>query len=356
LGEVGLTSNFRLPAFLALGGLLFAGLIVPGPALADTISCPTSPTPFKICADYESSITGNSKASTIETSINTAITSIESQFFNPITVYISFDDPTVSGQISIGSNIGENVTNEYLVTYSQFIQALALDDNRPYDVTAMLHLDSSATVDPVNGNSDMLLKSANAEALGFSIPNVVSSSSNPDGTVYLNIPQLNLSRTGSISNSKYDLQSVVMHEIDEVLGLGSTLGQSLPSPYNTYISPEDLFRYDANGNRTFSTATEAWFELTPGTKLIQFNNNSSGDYGDWAAGGPVLVQNAFGTQGKAGQVNLSSYELIALDSVGYDLTPEPSTWLLLAGGLLAIAGLHRTRRNALHSGRYTEMR
>lgn len=139
-----------------------------------------------------------------------------------------------------------------------------------------------------------------------------------------------------------------MHEIDEVLGLGSTLGQGFPGPYNTYMSPEDLFRYDANGNRTFSTATQAYFEITPGTQIAQFNNGSGLDYGDWASGtGTVRVQDALGTTGTAGQVNLSTAEIEALGVIGYDTlpaaAPEPSTWILFSMGTIACAMWQKSR-------------
>ena len=49
--------------------------------------------------------------------VDAAITQIESHYYNPITVNISFDDPTVSGQITLGSNVGENVTSNYVISY-----------------------------------------------------------------------------------------------------------------------------------------------------------------------------------------------------------------------------------------------
>ena len=85
------------------------------------------------------------------------------------------------------------------------------------------------------------------------LENPASGQKMPDGTVYLNLNAMNDSRSNpaSAATGKYDLETVAMHEIDEVLGLGSTLGQGFPGPYNTYMSPEDLFRYDASGKRTF---------------------------------------------------------------------------------------------------------
>jgi hypothetical protein len=109
-----------------------------------------------------------------------------------------------------------------------------------------------------------------------------------------------------------------MHETDEVLGFGSTMGQGLAAPYNTYPSPEDLFRYNSAGARSFTTASTAiaYFSLDGKTHLDQFNNTGSGDYGDWANSSTVQVQDANGTAGKEANLNV---ELTALDVIGYTL-------------------------------------
>ena len=71
---------------------------------------------------------------------------------------------------------------------------------------------------------------------------------------------MNLDRTGPQDPSKYDLMAVAMHEMDEVLGLGS----ALPSPPSGNPFAEDLFRYNAGG-RSYSAAngTQAFFSIDP---------------------------------------------------------------------------------------------
>ena len=266
----------------------------------------------------------------------TSITQIESHFYNPITVNISFDDSS-----TLGGDVGANVTNNYVITYQSFIQALQQDTNQPYVAAALANLPTGAT-DPINGNTDMLIHSADAAALGMPI----AGASSPDGKVFLNLSAMNLSRLTNPTGGQYDLETVAMHEIDEVLGLGSTLGQGFPSPYNGYLSPEDLFRYDTNGNRTFAAGSDAWFEVTPGTKIAQFNSTAGLDYGDWLnVNGQVHVQDAVGTTGHSGQVNLSASEIQALAVIGYETVapvPEPSTWILFLAGA-AVCGLLRAR-------------
>jgi hypothetical protein len=315
------------------------------------MACPgggETPTPglaFTICATFDSGYT-----SVAETTINSAIQQFETQFHNPMTVYINFASATPGGGEIPAGDIGWNSTNNYVISYQQFINALDVDTYRPYDVTALLssNLANGTTIPNSGGVTNMLIHSANAEALGISLAGVVSSASNPDGTVYLDLPVMNLSRSNTPTNAQYDLETISMHEIDEVLGLSSTLDQGLPAPYNTYYSPLDLFRYNSSGQRSMSTSSSAWFEITPGTKVQQFNSASGLSYGEWKnTSGHVQVQDVTATAGTADEVNLGPNEIEALDAIGYDTlptaTPEPSTWLLFGAGIAA-CGLWRKLR------------
>ena len=96
---------------------------------------------------------------------------------------------------------------------------------------------------------------------------------------------MNLSRTGPQDSIDYDLQSVAMHEIDEVLGIGGA-GSRLPTT-NSSLGPLDLFLYSAVGVRSFTTSSSAtaYFSINGGTNdLVNFNQTAGADYGDWASG------------------------------------------------------------------------
>jgi hypothetical protein len=107
--------------------------------------------------------------------------------------------------------------------------------------------------------------------------------------------------------------------------------------------PEDLFRYDAARNRSFTTSSsaQAFFSLNGSVRLAQFDNQNDGDFGDWqsnplAPGVSPQVQDAFATPGANPVLGVN--ELTALDVIGYNLAPsvqipEPGTGLLLAFGL-----------------------
>jgi hypothetical protein len=114
-------------------------------------------------------------------------------------------------------------------------------------------------------------------------------------------------------------------------------------------NPEDLFRYDGSGIRSYALnsqtsqnctgASVANFSLNGTTNLKQFNNcNNGGDYGDWASNGsPPAVQDAFATSGSSPSLAVTSPEVVALDAIGYNLSAVPTP--LIGHGLSAFLGL-----------------
>lgn len=125
--------------------------------------------------------------------------------------------------------------------------------------------------------------------------------------------------------------------------------------------PEDLFRYAANGSRSYglnsqtgvacSGAPAAYFSLTGAVDLAQFNNcNNGGDYGDWQSGigNPAQVQDAYASPGSTPSLGLTSPEMTALDAIGYNLdppaVPEPTTLTLMTAGLGIVALVARRRQ------------
>lgn len=301
------------------------------------LTCATAPASANliITPTFDTSIAGDANAGVIEGTINTAIGVYESDFLNPINVAITFQE---------GGGLGSSAFTLHPESYSSFRTQLALNATDANDATALAAL-PTGPVNPVTGTDTVLVKSANAKALGY------SGFSGSDGTIILNT---SLTIPGSSgSSSTYSLLSVTEHEIDEILGLGSTLGLNFKgqnAPLNNDPSPEDFFRFDAGGARSFTlNAATAYFSLNGATDIAQFNNpafsscSPCGDYGDWATGATPLVQDAFATPGSS--PTLSYAELTALDVIGYDLvTPEPGTAALIAIGLISLA-IHKRRRH-----------
>jgi hypothetical protein len=291
------------------------------PAWANLIITPT----------FDTSITSDPNASIIEGTINTAIGVYESEFVNPINVGITFRE---------GGGLGASGFNLYQTPYSIFRSHLAATATDSDDATTLAAL-PTGTLNPATGTDTLLIKSANAKALGY------TGFTGSDGTIILNTT---LTTPGSLgSSSTYSLLALVEHEIDEILGLGSTLGLELPSPLNNNPSPQDFFRFEAGGARSFTlNAATVYFSLNGTTDLVQFNNPdfascspNCGDYGDWASSSTVRVQDAFATVGSSPTLGL--VEITGLDVIGYQLaTPEPGTAALLLGGLF-LAGIFRRR-------------
>jgi len=248
---------------------------------------------------FDSSILTDPNSATIQATINMVIAEYQAAFSDPITVNVTFK--TMSGGLSSSS------WNYYYIPYSTFRADLAAGASTSNDTTALAHIPNTAT-DPILGGTYVIVNTANMKALDSSYNDM-----NQDGTVFLNTSIMNLDRV-SINAAKYDMASCVAHELDEVLGLGSYLNPYIPA---NYIRPEDLFRYDGSGNRSFTNSSSAlaYFSIDGTTKIVQFNQSSSGDYGDWASSATKRVQDAFGT--KAVIIDPSSAEYTALDVIGY---------------------------------------
>ncbi len=290
-------------------------------ALFLLVAVPAWTSPFTIIPTFDTTITSDPNAAAIEGVINAAIAIYEHDLLDPITVRITFQE---------GGGLGGSSSFYANLSYATYLAQLTADAKSSDDFTALAHLGTGPN-NPVNGASTIDVKTANLRAIGIDF-NVAS-----DGTITLNT---NLTDVGSPGTTgQYSLMAVAEHEIDEVLGFGS----SLPSPPQGAPFPEDLFRYDGSGNRSFNTndSSLAYFSIDGTTLLAQFHNvNDGADYGDWESSATPQVQDAYATPGSHPQLGV---ELRALDVIGFDLAaPEPATWLLTLAGL-ALAAFRKFR-------------
>jgi hypothetical protein len=266
---------------------------------------------------FDVSITSDPNAAAIEATIKAAIANIESQFSDPITVNITFQK---------AGGLGSSSTFFATGSYAAFLAALKADAKTSDDATAVGLLPNVAA-NPVNGATTINVKTANLRALGIMV-NLPPGQ--PDGTIGLNTMITSPGSPGSTGT--FNLLAVVEHEIDEVLGLGS----SLPLVLAGTIFPQDLYRYSGVNTRSFTTANSlAFFSINGTTSLAQFDNqNDGGDFGDWQSnplppGVLPKVQDAFATPGANPAL---SVELNALDVIGYDRVPSTPTVTLKVNG------------------------
>ena len=293
----------------------------------------------------------------LQTVINNAINTYEGLYTDPITVTIYFryqsTRPNGSGGfVAWGPNaLAQSNYTEYANTWANFITALHNDPNHTAnDNTAIANLPSSPLA------TDLDPSSADGRALGEATPGATKSDGSCctgtfDGVVSLNSGQtFQFDRTGGPVIGAYDATRVVEHEIDEVLGLGSILPASTDFTGGTAYRPQDLFRYSSPHTRqnplNGSGAATSYFSIDDGvTNLVGFNQDSTGDYGDWLSTGcPALVQDAFSCPGQFADVSATSPEGINLDVIGYDLAtaaPEPTSMILMASGILLVAAFRR---------------
>lgn len=256
-----------------------------------------------IVPTFDSSITNDSNGTAIMATINAALTELASNFSDPVTVTVTFTN--------VKNGLGASSTSYTTVTYADFLTALTAHATTADDKTALAHVPVQPN-NPVNGDPNISLTLSNARALGF------SASPDPgetDSTVSLNISLMNVSPSDSDPN-KYSLRETTLHELTEVLGSSSALDGGTTGP----VSPIDLFRYDSMGNRSYTQSASAvsFFSIDGTTMLAQFNQDKSGDFGDYYSvngGQKPQIQDAFGTPGVS-NLQLGA-ELIELDVVGY---------------------------------------
>jgi hypothetical protein len=298
---------------------------------------------FVIVPTWDPSISSLPDAAAVEATINTAIQNYESYFSNNVTVNILFKD----SKTGLGGN---TFGTFFAVSYTTYLAHLHADEtaNNPFLAQALSTLPSGPN-NPVDGNPEIDLRTAEARMLGFNAPPTIASGlSSPamvDSVLSLNLSIINVNRPGAVSTD-YDLLDVVTHEMDEVLGFGSIMDGNLhdgdPAPTGA-VEPDDLYRFSSAGVRTLNTnpSTTAFYSIDGGnTDLAQFNQfntaANSDDFGDWFSQGPhsLQVQDAENTEE---QTTTMGAEMIRLEALGY--TPKNLAIPVLSStGVLTIDG------------------
>jgi hypothetical protein len=280
-----------------------------------------STTGLTIQPTFDGSIMGNPNAAAIEAMINRAIAFYESLFSDPITVQIRFRYATTmpNGNPLPQGTVSQSDIVLYPLPWSTFIDALIADAKTSNDNTANASLPAAALA------ANMEPSSANGRAVGLDTPpamfanGTVGNGGPWDGIITLN-SSFPFEFTRPTDAGSYDAQRSTEHEMDELLGLGSKLGQTgIP------FRPQDLFSWSSANHRNFTSSGTRYFSINGGvTNIVNFNQDPTGDFGDWLSSdcpqANPYVQNAFACTGQSSDIAATSPEGINLDVIGYDLT------------------------------------
>ena len=286
----------------------------------------------------------------------------QTQIQNAVNFYTSNMTSNFTVTIAVGAQAGGGASTTMgrdTASYANYYNSLvAYSSGDATDTAAIASLGGYSTNNPVTGSTSITMSPVLAQTLGVGTDGLepFSECDNLTANACIQIGTDVLGLSGSPAAS---LLGTFEHEVDEVLGTSSALpnGGTCGVPANP--SAADLFRYSAPGTRGFELNTStsvpctgsptAYFSVDGGaTNLNPYNNcNNGGDYGDWIYDDGLQVQDAYGPDGVATSLNLSSPEVTLLDAVGYNFvtstsaTPEPSSALMLLTGLAAIPVLRR---------------
>jgi len=288
---------------------------------SEAMTATTVPTTGLIIhATFDSSITGNPNAAAIEAMINRAVSIYESLFSDPITIEILFRYATTlpDGSPLPAGRISQSNFVYYTIPWDTVIGALRADAKTSNDNVAIASLPASAL------SPNLLPASANGRALGGNTPPAMFANGTVgNGGPYDGIVTLNSSApfqfTRPATSGNFDAQRSTEHEIDEVMGFGSRLGNNLNN-----LRPQDVFSWSSAGVRNLTSNGTRYFSINGGvTNIVGFNQTTPFDFGDWLSTAcpqaNPYVQNAFNCTGQSSDISATSPEGINLDVIGYDL-------------------------------------
>jgi hypothetical protein len=284
-----------------------------------------------------------------------------------------------------GGTLASTNSNEQPFPLVNTLAALSADRHSADDFTAFSNLPSGPALsgyvidragtrylntDSATANTVLSFPTANAKALGLWAANDPTS----DGTVTFNSSVNFGFDHSSVAPGTYDFLGIAEHEIGHALGFvsgvdgvdfvsknGPGVGLDLNGPLAglgtgdnlPVFSVIDMYRHSTEANAISSTTLElapggaAFFSIDGGvTNLALFSNgvyNGDGRQDShWKANTPAVMKPAI----SSGTVqDISALDLRAFDVIGYQLVPEPSTFVLafVAGIGLAVTGYRRRR-------------
>ena len=285
----------------------------------------------------------------------------KTQIQNAINFYTSNITSNFAVTIAVGAQAGGGASTSTFsesVDYAAYYNALVASSSPDAtDTAAIASLGGFNVNNPVTGSTQISIRPTLAATLGIG-SQILDPFADCGGLVADACIQVGANVLNASASPMGSLYGTFQHEFDEVLSTSSALpggGGTLPAD----PSVADLYRYSAPGVRSFAFnpstdvpctgSPTAYFSIDGGvTNLNPYNNcNNGGDYGDWIYTDGLQVQDAYGPDDVASSLNLSSPEVTLLDATGYNFnngttaTPEPSSFVLLLAGLVAVPVLRR---------------
>src|SRR5436190_6128458 len=261
---------------------------------------------------FDSSV--NSAPAGFVSTVNAVAQFFQTAFSDNVTINVSVGFGEVAGQTV--TSLGESITQLGSYSYAAIRSAFLGDSKTADDSSAAASLGASS---PSSGATYWVAR-AEAKALGL-----LGASSASDGSIgFVTTAGLfDYDRSDGIAAGKYDFFGVVAHELSEIMGRQLMVGENFAGHANS-LEPMDLFHYSAAGVRTFLGPQAGYFSADGGiTNLDNFNTNSSGDFGDWAAS---AGSDAFLAFGKPGAIEaITDADLRVMDVLGWDRVTAIST-------------------------------
>ncbi|MGB9473492.1 MAG: NF038122 family metalloprotease, partial [Candidatus Udaeobacter sp.] len=277
---------------------------------------------------FDSSIINNPNAAAIEAMINRTISIYESLFSDPITIQIRFrySSTAPNGTPLPAGTVSRSDWVYYAIPWNTYINSLRADATTSHDSLA------NASLPGTSLSTYITASSANGRAVALNTPTgMFANGTVGQGGPYDGIVTLNSTKpfqfTRPANSSHFDAQRSTEHEIDEVIGFGSHL--NISGTYSGDLRPQDLFSWSSAGVRNYHSTGTRYLSINGGsTNIVNFNQNQSGDFGDWLSTAcpqtHPYVQNAFGCTGQSSDVSATLPEGVNLDVIGYDLVNSPT--------------------------------
>jgi hypothetical protein len=289
-----LSDGSALPSWLSFNGTsgLFSGTVPTGTnglslkvtatdnyglSAAETFSVatPAAITPattsgLVINVTYDSSV--NNAPSGFKTAVAAAVSALESEFTNNVTLNIKVGWGEVNGMAISSNAAAESVHNVVSTNYNAILNAMTTNASSPDDTVAVGTVASEAST---YSNFSFLMSTAEAKALGIAGANTYAY----DGMVGLSSStSFSFDPANRAVAGKVDAIGVLEHEITEIMGRTGSLNYASPG-----YTPLDLFRFSATGVHDTTPAT-GYFSIDGQTMLQQYNNPlKGGDVADWVS-------------------------------------------------------------------------